>query len=321
MAKEKPSSTVAIVPPPPASASQPPALAYPTSRLQTVREVVEIYFSQAKYSDQALACRKRFVGKFVRDFGSRPVESCCPGDLMLWISQHKDWKSSWTIRSVARFVNRPFNWAAKLRLIQANPFHGVSYEEGEPRRVMTDAEFWLIFRGPKGRTRKLQKNLFRRVLLFLRWTGCRPGEMARATWADVDWDHSVVVLQEHKSRKKTRKPRVIPLNDRCVKMLRWMQRRASGAGLIFLNEYGTAWSNSSFGRRLDNLKFRYGLAKDCVLYGLRHAFGTNGVLRGANLSLLSKAMGHSSTAITEKNYVHIDREFEAIRAAASIAGR
>ncbi len=279
-----------------------------------VREIVELYLSQAKYSDQSREVRMRFLEPFMRDFGERAVASCTPGDLALWIHRHKAWKSPWTIRTVARFVNRPFNWANGLRLIDANPFASVTFEEGEPRRPMTNAEFWLIYRhASDGR--------FRRVLLFLRWTGARPGEMARATWLDVDWVRAAIILAEHKSRRKTRKPRVIPLSDRCLKMLAWMRRQVEGDGLIFVSQRGKAWTSANIARRLENLKLRHGLAKDCVLYGTRHAFGTNGVLRGANLMLISKAMGHSSISITERYYVHIDREIDAIRAATTIAGK
>lgn len=283
-------------------------------RPKTIREVVDLYMAHAKYSANALKIRTRFLRELVKDFGDCAVEACCPGDLVLWIHGHKSWASPWTVRTAARIVQRPFNWAAKLRLIASNPFYGVSYEEGEPRRPMTDSEFRRLYKGASD-------HLFRRVLLFLRWTGCRPGEMARATWMDVDWELAMVVLPEHKSKKKTRKPRAIPLSGRCLKMLHWMRRCATGDGVIFTTRRGTAWTGESIYARMENLKRRLELPKDCVLYGTRHAFGTNGVLRGANLTLLSKAMGHSSISITCRYYVHVDREFDAIRGAAEIAGK
>ncbi len=39
---------------------------------------------------------------------------------------------------------RPFYWAAKQRLITENPFKGVDFGEGMPRRPITDAEFQAV---------------------------------------------------------------------------------------------------------------------------------------------------------------------------------
>jgi len=41
-------------------------------------------------------------------------------------------------------IMRPFYWAAKQRLITENPFKGVDFGEGMPRRPITDAEFQAV---------------------------------------------------------------------------------------------------------------------------------------------------------------------------------
>jgi integrase len=45
-------------------------------------------------------------------------------------------------------------------------------------------------------------------------TGCRPGEIARVTAADVDVDRGLWVLKKHKTAKKTGKPRLVYLCPR-----------------------------------------------------------------------------------------------------------
>lgn len=50
---------------------------------------------------------------------------------------------------------------------------------------------------------------FRDFVSAMLETGCRPGEVSRVTAADVNLDLGVWVLEKHKTRKKTGKPRVI----------------------------------------------------------------------------------------------------------------
>lgn len=292
-------------------ASLPPSA---TASIHSVRQVIERYLADArgKYAERAIQERRRVLDRFLRDMGDRALESCVPADLADWIKRQKTWKSQWTRRMAVQFVQRPFNWAARLRMIPHNPFLGFSLEEGESRRPMTDDEFRACLRHSDA--------MFRRVLLFLRHTGCRPGEMALATWEDVDWQRACIILERHKTRKKTRKPRVIPLTPFVVKLLRWLERRTERpVGLIFRNTKGNPWNRCNLSIRMQKLRWRAGLPADCFLYGTRHAFGTQAVLNGANLKLLSKAMGHRSATTTERYYVHVDQEIDALREAAAKA--
>jgi integrase len=39
-----------------------------------------------------------------------------------------------------------------------------------------------------------------RFLLFLKFTGARPGEASQLQWRHIDWDRSIVVLRERGRR-------------------------------------------------------------------------------------------------------------------------
>ena len=282
---------------------------------QSVREVVALYLAHnAKlYAARSLDERRRVLDRFLVAFGDRALASCSPLDLAAWVGKQRKWKSAWTRRMAVQIIQRPFNWAAHLRLIPTNPFHGFSVDEGETRRPMTDPEYRAALRHSDA--------LFRRVLLFLRFTGSRPGEMSQAAWPNVDWKRACVVLGQHKTRKKTKKPRVIPLTPLVLRLLRWMWRQTEDhAGLIFRNTKGNPWNRCNLSIRMQKLRWRAGIPKDCFLYGTRHAFATQGVLNGANLKLLSKTLGHERVSTLEKYYVHVDGEIDAMREAAERAG-
>src|SRR5262245_34520464 len=117
----------------------------PESGELTVAAVIDLYLTHAKtkLSDRSLYGRKLYLQNFAEAHGFRRVndKDCLPYHLTSWIDAHPEWDSDWTKQHVIAVIHRPFNWAAKQRLIAANPFRGVSHQAGAPRRPMTDAEF------------------------------------------------------------------------------------------------------------------------------------------------------------------------------------
>ena len=53
----------------------------------------------------------------------------------------------------------------------------------------------------------------------LRQCGARPGELCRATIADVDRTSRVITLKEHKTARKTGQPRRIPVGRKLENLL------------------------------------------------------------------------------------------------------
>src|SRR6266699_2834581 len=103
-----------------------------------------------------------------------------------------------------------------MELIHRNPFAKLR-SRGRPqrRRPMTDVELQTLLRG--------SDPTFRRFLIFLKFTGCRPGEAASMLWADVHFEEGAVVLKEHKTARKTGRPRAIPLVPTVIKLVLWMR--------------------------------------------------------------------------------------------------
>jgi integrase len=187
-----------------------------------VKEIFDVYLRVAgpELSPAALDDFRRVLAAFAADFGDTPVIGLRQIDLMLWVKKHPEWKSPWTRKRVIQTVKRPFNWAVRLGELHYNPLLGATSPAGEPGRPMTDAEFNAILRSTSA--------VFRRVLVFLRFSGARPGELAAAKWTDLDLERGVITLHKHKTAKKTRRPRVIALNAVLVKLLIWLRRNRPG---------------------------------------------------------------------------------------------
>src|SRR5262245_17937322 len=115
-----------------------------------VLDVIDRYLAlhRDRYSAHAFGERVRLLQLFAEAHGFRKVSDrdCLPVHVEEWMAAHPEWRSDWTKAQVVSVVMRPFNWAAKKRLIPANPFRGVEKAQGEPRRPMTDAEFAAVLR-------------------------------------------------------------------------------------------------------------------------------------------------------------------------------
>jgi integrase len=184
-----------------------------------------------------------------------------------------------------------------MELIARNPFAKMR-SRGRPqrRRPMTDDEFQTLLRG--------SDPTFRRFLIFLKFTGCRPGEAAIMHWLDVRFEEGTVVLQEHKTARKTGRPRIIPLVPTMIKLLLYMRSHQQAVNHacgdhVFTNGRGNAFSRGWLSLKMQRLRRRLGLAAGVTLYGLRHRYGLMGIKNSVNLKLLSLCMGHVRTQMTE----------------------
>ena len=144
---------------------------------------------------------------------------------------------------------------------------------------------------------------FRLIYLALRQCGARPGELCRATIADVDRANRVVTLREHKTARKTGQARRIPIGRRFGEFL----DQAIGnrtAGPVFLSPSGRGWRIGNLSRTYSRLRDLAGLPKDLVLYLARHECGTK-ICREKGIEYARRLLGHTNITTTQR-YLHLD---------------
>jgi integrase len=144
---------------------------------------------------------------------------------------------------------------------------------------------------------------FRLIYASLRQCGARPGELCRATIADIDRTANAIVLREHKTARKTGKPRRIPIGRKLGELL----SQAIGdrqAGPIFLSPAGRAWTVPNLSRTYSRLRDLAGLSRDLVLYLARHECGTK-ICREKGIEYARRLLGHSDISTTQR-YMHLD---------------
>jgi integrase len=212
-----------------------------------------------------------------------------------------------TVNHAVIALKRCWNWAIENEVVPPkNPFDKIPLLDAEGRqRVMTDEEFRALLRHS-------WDSCFQRVLIALRYTSARPGEVRNLTWANVDWENHRWVLPRHKASRtaKVRKPKLIPM-CRCVeKLVRWLHRRNGDQPFVFLNSEGKPWTKDAFVQRMDSLRQRAGIAADengekLVLYHHRHTYLTVAASSlGISGPMLQQLAGHTDPRTTER-YAHL----------------
>jgi integrase len=209
-----------------------------------------------------------------------------------------------TVRDTLAAVQAVIAWAVRQDLLEINRLVGYEKPRGRSRtRVLSDEEFRTLLRH--------SDPAFRRFLLALRLTGCRPGELRNLRWSAVDLHRGLWIIQDHKTitRQRDPMPRVVPLCRPVVLLCRWLLvRNTAGGECVFLNARGRPYAKDCLVRKMERIRLRAGIqacaGERIVLYSLRHTFGTEATGQVSDIEL-AELMGHTDTRTTRR-YVHLN---------------
>jgi integrase len=125
------------------------------------------------------------------------------------------------------------------------------------------------------------------------------------TIADVDRLRCVITLTEHKTARKTGKPRRIPIGRKLGELLDQAVEDRT-AGPVFLSPAGAAWRVENLSRTYSRLRDQAGLPKDLVLYLARHECGTK-ICKARGIEYARRLLGHTNISTTQR-YMHLDEK-------------
>jgi len=164
-----------------------------------------------------------------------------------------------------------------------------------------------------------------RVAIF---TGLRLGELLGLQWQDVDLGEGLLHVRrqytrlgEYASPKTRAAVREIPLSEEMTKQLAALKLRsrhskngdpvfaaASGKPLGHRNATRRGFEPAAERAEIDGVSF----------HSMRHAFASRMIHRGISSTVLAALMGHESSVITERRYIHLfnkERTDDAVRRA------
>lgn len=240
-------------------------------------------------------------------FGALMVAHVQPAD----VERYKAWRSGEhrvrdiTLRHDLHALSKFFRWAERMGYGRSNPVASVKIPSGADAvrmHVLTADEERRYF-AAAAKLRSSLHDLARLMIL----QGCRPDELMRLRWSDVDLDAGTLRIERGKSRAARR---TIHL---CVE-----SRSLLAAGLasspIPATAIGRDWvfPGRKAGHRLGSVQHAHERALALsggawVLYDLRHTFASRAAALGMPITTLAAILGHSSLACVTR-YVHPSAE-------------
>jgi hypothetical protein len=138
-------------------------------------------------------------------------------------------------------------------------------------------------------------------------TGCRWGELRNLLVSDFSASSRTILIRHTKGGKD----RQVPLTDEGYTFFNELSVRRKQSELLFLRKDNTAWGAQDQKRPIKLACEKAGIEPAIGFHILRHTYGSILAQQGVPMAVISKAMGHSDSRMTERNYAHIGPSYVA----------
>ncbi|HTU92414.1 MAG TPA: site-specific integrase [Gemmataceae bacterium] len=283
----------------------PPADPLAKAEAVSVQSVIMAFLAdtEERVSPECQRNYRKHLLPFAKRYGSRSAESLTIAEAEAY-ARKPEWSLSYRNGMIGSLVSA-YLWAKRERLIAHDPLIGIrkppKASRGTKALISADAHARLV---------ACAEPLFRAFLELLWHTGARPGEIAGLRAEDIDLEHGLVVLEEHKEAHLG-KSRVIFLSPEALAVVKGIGRES---GLLFPGEDGQRMTAQAIGCRLRRLCVKAGV-KHCIAYGYRHTFATDALANGVPDAQVAALLGHSGTAMLHKHYLHLGARVQVLREA------
>ena len=238
-----------------------------------------------------------------------------------------------TLNSILRSF---FNYCINANYIVRNPvinkavsIPGKVSKKDRSIDVFTKDEIPVLIKGIEG-------HLHEMLILLALGTGLREGELLGLQWKHIDFEAGEVTVEqtlktyvkidkdgsrelitEIQEPKRESSNRTVPLPDNLIEKLKLHKNKAKNKAaawgiefsendFVFTNAYYSYVDARAMVRSYKRLLKRIGL-RQRDFHSLRHTFATTLISKNANIEIVSRLLGHSSTETTQI-YIHPQKE-------------
>ncbi|GGI72062.1 integrase [Shewanella hanedai] len=160
-----------------------------------------------------------------------------------------------------------------------------------------------------------EEQIYQDVIKLLLLTGQRKSCVFAMEWREVDHERGVWIIPT--SKMKAKRPHAVPLTIEVMDILKRRSAEAvQGEKYVFpanRSQTGHIAENSGKGSFWWRITERAGLRSEekeqnVTIHDLRRTIASWSVMRGGNIQMTSKLLGHSDISITASTYAHLDVE-------------
>lgn len=226
-----------------------------------------------------------------------------------------------TINGILMPLSRLFAHALRRNLIEVSPISKLDRSE-RPR--ISRHERPVLNRDEIGRLLGAASPRYRTLRATAVLSGLRQGELLGLRWRDIDFENKVIrvrnALDRHrrdvppKTQHALRDVVLMPALARALQQRRSVSVFSDPNDYVFTTRVGTPLHWTNLGRRVLKPALAEAGIQPLRWHDLRHTFASLLIAGGANITFVSRQLGHSSSQITLSVYAHLlDREEQAQR--------
>jgi integrase len=202
----------------------------------------------------------------------------------------KQGASNATINRELSFLKAVLNKAVKWELIDKNPLQHLESlpEKHLFNRYLTVDETLTLIEACEPHLRPL--------IVTSIFTGLRWGDVRLLKWDEVDFENSVINLEDSKTDELC-----YPLPTEVMQEIKKVPR--NGSRFVFINQRtGEPWQDLR--KAFKKAKKKAGLKRPFRVHDLRHSFASNLVMNGSDLKTVQELLGHRNINTTLR-YAHL----------------
>jgi integrase len=282
---------------------------------KTLDEVFERYIADhltPNRSDQAVRSARRVRGLISRSLGKQLVIDLKSPDVRVALEKFR--QSPGNYNRVRTYVAAAWNWGQDFGPIPENarnPVEGVETLPSTPRsRRITDSEYRAVFKAINELMRERRNDPSRLLACaFVIATGCRPIEAVRLRRDSIYRERGEAVLSEHKTFKRTGRPKVFFLTPLVLDILDRAEAlqavRAVESEFVFprrSKQRASNWLEKTW----RSIRRRTGL--DIELRQFRSGYINVADDAGMNLDQIAAITGHASVQTVKRHYLIVEEK-------------
>lgn len=264
----------------------------------------KLIFEFLKYSESihstnhTKSLKSTFKG-VVNYFGNINTSEITKGSLLDFIQCRARIVSAFAVTRDINSLSALFNWAVDHNYLKENICQGIK----RPRLPEKMPKYFS-----RNEFQKLLESTYnedlRDLFYFAVNTGLRQMELLRLSWTQIDLDRNILRLDNGSYLTKSKKVRIVPLNDTTISILKNRGNKTDKKNSVFTYQ-GKPMNQQFISHKIKKIIKNAGINPKLNFHSLRHTFASWLVQAGVAIYEVSKLMGHGSIRLTEI-YAHLD---------------
>lgn len=207
-----------------------------------------------------------------------------------WLAKHPAWSRS-TRQIAVRAVKAAFRWGELEGWVAKDPLARLKTPPADVRPPVDLNVVEMVL--------SEVSDLAKEILLFMYFTGARPGEAISVEASGIDAERGTVRVVGKMGER-----RVVAPSEYLAGLLELAKGRPTGP--LFRNGKGDPWTIDAIESQLRRARQRLGITARFVPYHLRGVFASGRIAAGVGDSLVGKMLGHSNPYTLHRHYHNPD---------------